>query len=108
MNPSTLSQDEFFPDAAEAVPVQSEHLTVLRRVVPKAEFTLYAGTLTDTLLVEQSAIEAYVRIRNVADILDMALGLAKERGHRTADPRVAATGSTTKTGLGARTDPTLQ
>lgn len=79
MTSSTLSQDEFFPDTPEAPPVQSEHLTVLRRVVPKAEFIIYAGTLTDALLIEQSAIEAYVRIRNVADILDNALALIKER-----------------------------
>ena len=79
MQPNTLTQDEFFPDATETPPVQSEHLTVLQRVVPKAEFVIYAGTLTDTLLEEQSAVEAYVRIRNVADILDTALGLIKER-----------------------------
>jgi hypothetical protein len=79
MQPNTLNQDEFFPDATEAPPVQSEHLTVLHRVVPKAEFVVYAGALTEALLDEQSAVEAYVRIRNVADILDTALGLIKER-----------------------------
>jgi hypothetical protein len=60
-------------------PVQSEHLTVLHRVVPKAEFAIYAGTLTAALLEEQSAIEAYVRIRNVSDILEQALGRIKDR-----------------------------
>lgn len=79
MKPNSATQDEFFPDESEAPLVQSKHLTVLQRVVPKAEFVIYAGTLTDALLVEQSAIEAYVRIRNVADILDIALGLIKER-----------------------------
>ena len=79
MQTNTITQDEFFPEATEAPPVQSEHLTVLHRVVPKAEFVIHAGTLTDALLAEQSAVEAYVRIRNVADILDMALGLVKER-----------------------------
>jgi hypothetical protein len=79
MKPNAVTQDEFFPDATEAPPVQSEHLTVLQRVVPKAEFVIQAGTLTNALLVEQSAVEAYVRIRNVADILDVALGLIKER-----------------------------
>ena len=79
MEPNIQTQDEFFPDATEAGPVQSEHLTVLHRVVPKGEFATYAKALTAALLEEQSAIEAYVRIRNVADILDQALGRIKER-----------------------------
>ena len=79
MKPNTHPHDEFFPEAIEAGPVQSEYLTVLHRVVPKAEFATYAGALTDALLEEQSAIEAYVRIRNVGDILDQALGRIKER-----------------------------
>ena len=79
MKPTTQPRDEFFPEVLEAEAVQSEHLTVLHRVVPKAEFATYAGTLTDALLEEQSAIEAYVRIRNVSDILDQALGRIKDR-----------------------------
>jgi hypothetical protein len=79
MQSNTLTQDEFFPDSTEPPPVQSERLTVLQRVVPKAEFLTFAGALTEALLLDQSAIDAYVRIRNVADILDMALGLIKER-----------------------------
>ncbi|MCX6132235.1 MAG: hypothetical protein NTU47_00365 [Ignavibacteriales bacterium] len=79
MKPNTQPRDEFFPEVIEAGPVQSEHLTVLQRVVPKAEFATYAGALTDALLEEQSAIEAYVRIRNVSDILDQALGRIKDR-----------------------------
>jgi hypothetical protein len=79
MKPTTRPRDEFFPEVIETGPVQSEHLTVLHRVVPKAEFTTYAGALTDALLEEQSAIEAYVRIRNVSDILDQALGRIKDR-----------------------------
>lgn len=83
MQTATQPRDEFFPDPLEAGAVQSEHLTVLHRVVPKAEFATYAGTLTDALLEEQSAIEAYVRIRNVADILDQALGRIKDRAIRS-------------------------
>ena len=79
MKPTTQPRDEFFPEVMESEAVQSEHLTVLHRVVPKAEFATYAGTLTDALLEEQSAIEAYVRIRNVSDILDQALGRIKDR-----------------------------
>jgi hypothetical protein len=79
MTPTTQAPDEFFPEVLEAEAVQSEHLTVLHRVVPKAEFAAYAGTLTDALLEEQSAIEAYVRIRNVSDILEQALGRIKDR-----------------------------
>jgi hypothetical protein len=79
MQPSTPQRDEFFPETIEAALVQSEHLTVLQRVVPKAEFATYARGLTDALLEEQSAIEAYVRIRNVSDILDEALGQIKDR-----------------------------
>ena len=79
MKPTIQPRDEFFPEVTEAGPVQSEHLTVLHRVVPKTEFATYAGALTDALLEEQSAIEAYVRIRNVSDILDQALGRIKER-----------------------------
>jgi hypothetical protein len=79
MKPSAQAPDEFFPEVPEAEAVQSEHLTVLHRVVPKAEFATYAGTLTDALLEEQSAIEVYVRIRNVSDILEQALGRIKTR-----------------------------
>lgn len=79
MQPSTPQRDEFFPEVIETAQVQSEHLTVLQRVVPKAQFATYAGVLTDALLEEQSAIEAYVRIRNVSDILDEALGRIKDR-----------------------------
>ena len=79
MKSTTQPRDEFFPDTIELGPVKSEHLTVLQRVVPKAEFTTYAAALTDALLEEQSAIEAYVRIRNVSDILDQALGRIKDR-----------------------------
>ncbi len=79
MKPTTQPPDEFFPEVLEAEAVQCEHLTVLHRVVPKAEFATYAGALTDALLEEQSAIEAYVRIRNVSDILDQALGRIKDR-----------------------------
>jgi hypothetical protein len=79
MKPTTQPRDELFPEVIETGPVQSEHLTVLQRVVPKAEFGTYAGALTDALLEEQSAIEAYVRIRNVSDILDQALGRIKDR-----------------------------
>jgi hypothetical protein len=79
MQPTNHSQDEFFPDSVEIAPVKSEHLTVLHRVVPKGEFTTFAAALTDALLEEQSAIEAYVRIRNVSDILEQALGRIKDR-----------------------------
>jgi len=79
MKPNTQQKDEFFPEVTEVGPVQSEHLTVLHRVVPKTEFATYAGALTAALLEEQSAIEAYVRIRNVSDILDQAMGRIKER-----------------------------
>ena len=83
MKSTAQPRDEFFPEVIETGPVQSEHLTVLQRVVPKAEFATYAGTLTDALLEEQSAIEAYVRIRNVSDILDQALGRIKDRAIRS-------------------------
>ena len=83
MKPTNHQPDEFFPEALEAEAVQSERLTVLHRVVPKAEFAAYAGALTDALLEEQSAIEAYVRIRNVGDILDQALGRIKDRAIRS-------------------------
>lgn len=83
MQTATQPRDEFFPDPLEAIAVQSEHLTVLHRVVPKAEFANYAGALTDALLEEQSAIEAYVRIRNVSDILEQALGRIKDRAIRS-------------------------
>jgi len=79
MKPTNLPHDEFFPEVTEVGPVQSEYLTILHRVVPKAEFVTYAAALTNALLEEQSAVEAYVRIRNVADILDQALGRIKER-----------------------------
>ena len=83
MEQNNQQRDEFFPEVIEPGPVQSERLTVLHKVVPKAEFVTYASSLTDALLEEQSAIEAYVRIRNVADILDQALGRIKDRAIRS-------------------------
>jgi len=60
MNPSTQAPDEFFPEVLEAESVQSEHLTLLRWDVPKAEFAAYAGALTDALFKEQSAVKALI------------------------------------------------
>lgn len=72
--------DEFFPEAEEAPELmQTEHIAVLRRVVPKREFILYANTLTGSLLEQHSSLEAFVRIRNVIEILETALGQVKEK-----------------------------
>ncbi len=73
---NTNHHDEFFPDVESP---QTEQLAVLKRVVPKSEFLMYANTLTTSLLESESSLEAFVRIRNVIEILDTALGQIKER-----------------------------
>ena len=96
MKPITDSINEFFPDMLSAPPVvESEQLTVLQTVAPKARFVEYATALTEALFIEQSALQAYVRIRNVADILDVALARIKEQA-------IASMQEATANVLGAR------
>ena len=73
--------DEFFPDFVEAIAAneEAEQLTVPKRVVPKSEFLMYANSLTDRLLESESSLEAFVRLRNVIEILETALTQIKER-----------------------------
>lgn len=83
---ATTQHDEFFPDSGQETPVsetepvvQTEQVTILRRVVTKPHFGEYATTLTSRLLEEQSSLEAFVRIRNVIEILEVACAQIKER-----------------------------
>ena len=71
--------DEFFPnDSVPAKLIEFDQLTVPRRVARKVHFEKLAASLTSVLLDENSALEAYVRIKNVAEILEVALARIKE------------------------------
>jgi hypothetical protein len=84
---NTNRHDEFFQDVEETLVspdevgkglIQTEQVAILRRVVPKPQFTEYATTLTSRLLETQSSLEAFVRIRNVIEILEVACAHIKE------------------------------
>jgi hypothetical protein len=80
MNHTSNTLDEFFQDVQEASElIETEQVAILRRVVAKPQFFEYATTLTSRLLEEQSSLEAFVRIRNVIEILEVACALIKER-----------------------------
>ena len=71
--------DEFLnenPKPAELIVF--DQLTVPRKVAKKTHFEKLAGSLNGILLEENSALEAFVRIKNVAEILEVALGQIKE------------------------------
>jgi hypothetical protein len=74
---NTTHTDEFFPTVEEEL-IQTEQVAILRRVVTKPHFGEYATTLTGGLLEEQSSLEAFVRIRNVIEILEVACAQIKE------------------------------
>ncbi|MBX2990091.1 MAG: hypothetical protein KF749_02870 [Bacteroidetes bacterium] len=81
--PNTNHHDEFFQDIATAEVagpqlIETDQVAILRRVVPKPQFTEYATHLISRLLEEQSSLEAFVRIRNVIEILEIACAQVKE------------------------------
>ncbi len=74
-----MQNDEFFPE--DPIPpelIEFDQLAIPRRVARKVHFEKLAASLNAILLDENSAIEAYVRIRNVMEILDVALNRLKE------------------------------
>jgi len=73
-------RDEFFTDEPLAVDViRAGPLTLLPNVARKSQFDELAASLNQALLEENSALEAYVRIKNVAEVLDVALSQLKEQ-----------------------------
>jgi hypothetical protein len=73
-------RDEFFTDEPVAVDViRAGPLTLLPSVARKSQFDELAASLNQALLEENSALEAYVRIKNVAEVLDVALSQLKEQ-----------------------------
>ena len=76
---ATTMPDEFFPDTADTARAGDELAFLQRSVVGKAEFEATAETLTAALLDEHSALEVYVKIKNIAEILDVALGQIREQ-----------------------------
>jgi hypothetical protein len=73
-------KDEFFVDEAPPAELAGfEHLPIPPRVVTKQHFDALALNLTDALLEENSSLEAYVRIKNVAEVLDCALTHLREQ-----------------------------
>ena len=89
MQATITTPDEFFPNVEKQILVSpdevgkpvlhTEQVAILKRVVPKSKFLMYANTLTNSLLESESSLEAFVRIRNVVEILETALGQIKER-----------------------------
>ena len=75
---NTTQTDEFFPETAEDRLPETEQIAILHRVVRKQQFAVYATNLTDRLLEEQSSLEAFVRIRNVIEILEVACAQIKD------------------------------
>jgi hypothetical protein len=72
--------DEFFTE--NPIPtglVEFDQLTVPKRVARKQQFEELALSLNGALLEENSALEAFLRIKNVAEILEVALGQIKAR-----------------------------
>ena len=75
-----MQSDEFFPDDPIAPDlIEFDQLTVPGKVFRKKEFEHLAASLNAILLNENSALEAYVRIKNVAEILDVALDQIREQ-----------------------------
>jgi hypothetical protein len=73
-------RDEFFTDEPPAVDViRAGPLTLLPSVARKSQFDELAASLNQALLEENSVLEAYVRIKNVAEVLDVALSQLKEQ-----------------------------
>jgi hypothetical protein len=72
--------DEFFlEDPLPAELIEFDQLTVPKRVARKQQFERLASYLNSILLHENSALEAFVRVKNVAEILDVALAQIKEQ-----------------------------
>ena len=72
-------KDEFFPEGL--IPFKGpsfDETTLPRRVATKTEFEEIAASMIAMLLEEESTLEAFVRIKNVAEILDVALARIKE------------------------------
>jgi hypothetical protein len=77
-------RDEFFTD--EVVEVASTTaLAIPRGLVKKIDYGDAARSIIAAFLEEHSALEAYVRLRNIADVLDEALGQIKENAIAQVD-----------------------
>ncbi len=70
-------RDEFFTDDNVQIP-SSTPLAIPRGLVKKISYGDAARAIVAGFLEEHSALEAYVRLRNVADVLDEALSQIKE------------------------------
>ena len=70
-------RDEFFADEDVQIPT-STPLAIPRGLVKKISYGDAARAIVAGFLEEHSALDAYVRLRNVADVLDEALSQIKE------------------------------
>ena len=71
--------DEFFPETTEIAGVGDELVLLQRTIVRKSGFETSALGLTGALMEEYSALEAYVKIKNVSEILSVALDMIREQ-----------------------------
>jgi hypothetical protein len=90
-----IRNDEFFPDSGTTVQVlQPPPISLPATVAKKTQFEELAAMLNSALLEENSALEAYVRIKNVSEILDVALAQIREQAlsaiNGTSEPVLGA------------------
>ena len=71
--------DEFFPETTDLARAGDEIVLLQRTIVRKSGFEASAQGLTDALMEEYSALEAYVKIKNLAEILSVALDQIREQ-----------------------------
>jgi hypothetical protein len=77
--------DEFFPEPPRAVVLGGSLALLQRSVVRKAEFEGTADMLTSALLDEHSSLEVYVKIKNVVEVLEVALDQVRDRAIMAMD-----------------------
>jgi hypothetical protein len=70
-------RDEFFIDETTAI-VTTDALAIPRGLIRKISYGDVARSIVSAFLEEHSALEAYVRLRNISDVLDEALVQIKE------------------------------
>jgi hypothetical protein len=70
-------RDEFFTDEIAETP-STAPLAIPRGLVKKVGYGDVARSIVAAFLEDNSALEAYVRLRNIADVIEEALGQIKE------------------------------
>jgi hypothetical protein len=71
--------DEFFPETTDIARVADELVLLPRTIVRKSGFEASAQGLTSALMEEYSALEAYVKIKDISEILSVVLDQIREQ-----------------------------